>query len=209
MKRLLSKKNFITELALILGLTISILIGSITSFALDVEHITDSVLRFHILANSDSEADQALKLQVRDAVLRETAVIFENTSDIDSAIAAAEAVLPEIERIATETITANGYSYPVNATITKMPFDKRVYGDITMPAGVYNAVRITIGEAKGQNWWCVMFPPLCIPAVAMMETEAIDVFNVVLSEHEEELLTNPGKYEARFFIVDMINKIRE
>jgi stage II sporulation protein R len=87
-----------------------------------------------------------------------------------------------------------------------MEFDARVYGDITMPAGEYDAIRITIGEAKGKNWWCVMFPPLCIPAVAT--DEPIEVFNDILDESEEDILINPQKYEARFFILDLINDIK-
>jgi stage II sporulation protein R len=196
----------IIEAAVVLGLIITIFITGINSFASDYKNITGNVLRLHILANSDSESDQELKLAVRDEILKQTSSIFETSTNINAAKVAAAASLPEIERIARETVKANGYNYDVQAELTKMQFDTRVYGDITMPAGEYDAIRITIGEAKGKNWWCVMFPPLCIPAVTA--DEPIEVFNGILDESEEDILTNPQKYEARFFILDLINDIK-
>ncbi|MDR0987829.1 MAG: stage II sporulation protein R [Ruminococcus sp.] len=201
-----SKSIILFEAAAAFGIIITILVTGITSFAADYKGITDNVLRLHILANSDSLSDQELKLKVRDEILKETSYIFEQSTDINAAKAAAAAALPEIERIAAETVKRSGYNYPVSAELTKMQFDTRVYGDITMPAGEYEAIRITIGEAEGKNWWCVMFPPLCIPAVAA--DEPIEVFNGVLDESEEDILTNPQKYEARFFIIDLINDIK-
>ncbi|MDR0903624.1 MAG: stage II sporulation protein R [Ruminococcus sp.] len=201
-----TKSFILIEAAAVIGIILTILITVITSFADDYKSITDNVLRLHILANSDSDSDQELKLKVRDEILKETSSIFEASADINAAKAAAAAALPEIERIAKETVIANGYDYPVYAELTKMQFDTRVYGDITMPAGEYDAIRITIGEAEGKNWWCVMFPPLCIPAV--IADEPIEVFNGVLDESEEDILTNPQKYEARFFILDLINDIK-
>ncbi|MDR0943346.1 MAG: stage II sporulation protein R [Ruminococcus sp.] len=201
-----SKRILIIEAAAILGLIITIVINSITTFAAEVETITDNVLRLHILANSDSDEDQALKLLVRDAILTETAVIFENADGKEEAVMAAKKAVPEIERIADRVIAEQGYDYDVSVSVTTMEFDTRVYGDITMPAGEYEAIRVTIGEAEGKNWWCVMFPPLCIPAVAADET--IEVFNEVLTESEKDILQNPVKYEARFFIVDLINDIK-
>jgi stage II sporulation protein R len=201
-----SKRILIIEAAAILGLIITIIVNSITTFAADLENITDNVLRLHILANSDTDEDQALKLMVRDAILSETAVIFENTDGKEEAVVAAKKAIPEIERIAKRVIDEQGYDYCVSAEVTSMEFDTRVYGDITMPAGEYEAIRVTIGEAKGKNWWCVMFPPLCIPAVAAEET--IDVFGEVLTEEEKDILQNPTKYEARFFIVDFIKGMK-
>jgi stage II sporulation protein R len=201
-----SKRILIIEAAAILGLIITIVINSITTFAAEYEHITDNILRLHILANSDSDEDQALKLLVRDAILSETADIFKNAGGKEEAVIAAKKAVPEIERIARKVIAEQGYDYNVSAEVTTMDFDTRVYGDITMPAGRYEAIRVTIGEAEGKNWWCVMFPPLCIPAVAADET--IEVFNEVLTESEKDILQNPVKYEARFFIVDLINDIK-
>jgi stage II sporulation protein R len=174
------------------------------NFKEQYDHITDTVLRFHILANSDSAADQALKLEVRDAVLAGTSGVFEGIDNTADAVTAAERALPEIERIANETIKKAGFDYAAKAEVTNMGFDTRVYDDITMPAGDYKAIRVTIGEAKGQNWWCVMFPQLCLPAVSSDETA--DVFDEFLSESEEDILKNPAKYEGRFYIVEMWNK---
>jgi stage II sporulation protein R len=201
-----SKRLLIIEAAAILGLIVTIIVNSLTTFAADYEHITDNVLRLHILANSDTDEDQALKLKVRDAILEKTSDIFENSEDKAEAVAAAKDAIPEIRRIAESVITEQGYDYPVAVEVTTMEFDTRVYGGITMPAGEYEAIRVTIGEAKGQNWWCVMFPPLCIPAVAADET--VDVFGEVLSESEKDILENPTKYEARFFIVDLLNGMK-
>jgi stage II sporulation protein R len=201
-----SKRILIIEAAAILGLIITIVINSITTFAAEYEHITDNVLRLHILANSDSDEDQALKLLVRDAILEKTEDIFSNAGGKEDAVIAAKKAVPEIERIASKVIDEQGYDYSVSAEVTTMEFDTRVYGDITMPAGEYEAIRVTIGEAEGKNWWCVMFPPLCIPAVAADET--IEVFNEVLTESEKDILQNPTKYEARFFIVDLINDMK-
>jgi stage II sporulation protein R len=201
-----SKRILIIEAAAILGLIITIVINSITTFAEEYEHITDNVLRLHILANSDSDEDQALKLLVRDAILDETADMFKNADGKQEAVIAAKKAIPEIERIARKVIGEQGYDYAVSACVTTMDFDTRVYGDITMPAGEYEAIRVTIGEAEGKNWWCVMFPPLCIPAVAADET--IEVFSEILTESEKDILQNPVKYEARFFIVDLINDIK-
>jgi stage II sporulation protein R len=201
----ITKRVLLIEAAALCGLIITIFITSLTTFAADYNNITDKILRFHILANSDSVADQALKLEVRDAVLSGTANIFENPRNKEEAVAAAKKALPEICRIAEETIANAGFDYVVSAEVTEMEFDTRVYGDITMPAGDYTAIRVTIGEAEGKNWWCVMFPQLCLPAFT--KEEAIDVFNNYLTESEKDILRNPRKYKGKFFFVELWKKI--
>jgi stage II sporulation protein R len=94
----------------------------------------------------------------------------------------------------------------VKVEVIDMYFDDKVYDDLTMPAGNYDAVRITIGKAEGQNWWCVMFPPLCLPAVTV-DNETVDVFNDVFSDTEQDILKNPMKYEAKFFFVELFYRI--
>ena len=196
------------ELAMLLGMIITIILTGITSFADEYNGITDSVFRLHILANSDSEEDQVLKLKVRDEILSQTSYIFEGKHSAEEAKIIAKENLEEIKRIAKKTITDNGYSYNVECEVTDMYFNTRIYDGITMPQGVYKALRITIGEAEGKNWWCVMFPPLCLPAVTSIDDVLAD-YSDVFTEEEIDMLQNPQKYEARFFLVELYYKIKE
>ncbi|HLO04966.1 MAG TPA: stage II sporulation protein R [Symbiobacteriaceae bacterium] len=121
----------------------------------------EQVVRLHVLANSDSEADQALKLQVRDAVLAEMPSLFTKATTQAEALQVVKRNLPALERLAKQIVTKAGYTYPVKASVGIFDFPNRTYGDVTLPAGPYEALRLEIGEAKGANWWCVLFPPLC------------------------------------------------
>lgn len=196
------------EIALLIGMAVSVFCAGFCGFAQDYEDITETVFRLHILANSDSEADQALKLKVRDAVLEENSYIFEGTSSAEEAAAGAEKHLAEIQSTAERVITENGSDYPVKCEITRMCFDNRVYDTITMPAGEYSALRITIGEAAGKNWWCVMFPPLCLPAVTDID-EALEECGGVFTAEELDMLHNPENYECRFYFLELCEKIRD
>lgn len=123
--------------------------------------IVGQLLRFHVLANSDSEADQQLKYKVRDAVLEYLAVkMKEVTSRQEAEVIIADS-LPDIERIAAAQIQAAGRSYQVAAQLGQFGFPTRSYGQLTLPAGEYTALRVVIGRGEGTNWWCVLFPPLC------------------------------------------------
>lgn len=193
-----------TEKALLFGLILSILVGSFSAFASDCSAIRESVLRLHILANSDSDEDQALKLKVRDRILEETGDLFENASDLENAESSAANSLELVRSIAEDEVRKQGYDYPVRAELCNMFFETRQYDDITMPAGRYDAVRITIGEAKGHNWWCVLYPPMCIPA-AQPKQELEDV----LTEDGMEVVTSKPKYEVRFACVELFERIKE
>lgn len=154
------------DIALVIGLTLTIFITSFTSFARDCEEVREEVVRLHILANSDSEADQMLKLDVRDKILEHTAEFFSVGGSKEQVEKTAEKQLSEIERAAREEILRQGYDYAVKAELVNMYFETRTYENTTLPAGRYDAVRVSIGEARGKNWWCVLFPPLCIPAAS-------------------------------------------
>lgn len=121
----------------------------------------EQVVRLHVLANSDSDADQALKLQVRDAVLAEMPSLFTQATNQSEALQVVKQHLPQLERLAKQVVTKAGYNYAVKASVGLFDFPDRTYGDVTLPAGKYEALRLEIGEAKGANWWCVLFPPLC------------------------------------------------
>ncbi len=196
------------ELALLVGMAVTVFCAGFGSFEESYNDITATVFRLHILANSDSEDDQQLKLKVRDAVLAETSCIFEDCGSADESAEAAEKYLVEIKDIAERTIEANGYDYPVKCEVTDMDFDDRVYGTITMPAGHYKTLRITIGEAKGKNWWCVMFPPLCLPAVTNID-EALEDCGGIFTAEELDMLQNPENYECRFYILELIEKLKK
>lgn len=195
----LTKFNFVIALTLVLCA-----VFSCTSFAKQCAQIRGEVLRLHILANSDSAADQALKLKVRDAVLEEGAEIFEGASDLITAQGQIEAHTSRLKEIAEKTVKLNGYNYPVTVVVEKEYFNTRTYDDVTLPAGQYSAVRILIGEGEGKNWWCVMFPPMCLPAA---ESEA--TIDQVLTEEGTELVKSNPKYEVRFKIVEIFEEIKE
>ena len=125
-------------------------------------NLSDAVFRLHVLANSDSAEDQALKLKVRDSLLNYMNDICSNYTKKEEAISLANENKKNFQQIAEQTISENGYNYPVKINIDNFYFPTKNYGDITLPAGFYDALRVEIGEAKGKNWWCVMFPPLCL-----------------------------------------------
>ena len=164
--------------------------------------IPNNVFRFHILANSDTEEDQTLKLKVRDKVLERTKILFDTANSKSDAEEFVKANLETIEEIAQNEVYKNGYNYPVKAEIVNMHFDTRHYESYTLPAGMYDALRITIGNAKGHNWWCVMYPSIRISTADEGKDRAKDV----LSDDEYSLVTD-DKVEYKFFIVELFQKI--
>lgn len=163
------KKRRRLDAALGGGLLLAMLLSPLAGFGQQCAQVRQEVLRLHILANSDSPEDQALKLRVRDAVLLETGDLFSAAGTLEDARLLAEENLPAIEETARRVLAENGCRLPVRAELTRMYFNTRQYDRSTLPAGEYDALRLTIGEAQGKNWWCVMFPPLCIPAAATAE----------------------------------------
>ena len=157
--------------ALILGLMLAALLLPLWNFWKECGQIRQEVFRLHILAASDSDQDQQNKLAVRDALLAESETLFEGASTLSQAELQASEKLREIERIAETTLKQRGCGDPVKAELVHMYFGTRVYEDVTLPAGEYDALRLTIGKGQGQNWWCVMFPPLCVGAAADPDPE--------------------------------------
>ena len=174
----------------------------VTPFIQTSERISDDVFRLHILAISDHEEYQQLKLKVRDAVLKKGQNVFTDCSSLEEIIASCESNIDLFEETATECIKENGYNYSVNAYVDKEYFNTREYEEITLPSGIYNALKIEIGEAKGHNWWCVMFPAICLSAVSDSE------MNNILDEEEIELINSDNKFEIRFKIVEIYEKIK-
>jgi stage II sporulation protein R len=154
-------QNVLT-LALLIGTAFSVFIAGFADFTYQCDDIQDDVLRLHILANSDSEADQAMKLALRDYIIGDLAYIFADCGSAGEAADKARSNLALITEKANEFLRTSGADYTAEAAVTKMYFTTRVYDSVTMPAGEYNALRLTLGKAAGKNWWCVLFPPLCL-----------------------------------------------
>ena len=184
--------------------TLVICIIATVSFENDCKGIREEILRLHVIANSDSDSDQQLKLLVRDAVLKTGKTVFTGSEDIISAEGKISENTDVLLTSARETIAELGYDYDVKIELKRSYFPTRVYDDITLPAGYYKAVRIIIGEGKGKNWWCIMFPPLCLPA-ARDNKETIGDF---LTEEEMQIVTSNPKYEVRFWLIEKYYDIR-
>ena len=194
------KKFKLFEISLFAGLLIAI-IFSITGFASTCEEIRGDVLRLHVIANSDSDEDQQLKLKVRDAVLKAGKNIFNGSVTKENAEEKIENEKEILIKAAKKVIKENGFDYDVDITVTDEYFNTRTYENVTLPAGKYKAVRVLIGESAGKNWWCVMFPPHCIPAA---ETN-IDLY---FSDKEVKLVETNPKYEVRFKIIEIYESIK-
>ena len=181
------------------ALAIAVLIA-MAPFYHSCRELYGDVLRVHIVANSDSAADQSLKLAVRDRVVTECAAYYDGCGSKEEAQAITAARLSEIERIAQDEISSRGFDYPVTAEVDEMYFDTRYYEDFTMPAGQYDALHLSIGAGGGQNWWCVIFPTLCVGAACD------DRMRDDLSEGEYRVVTSP-RTDCRFKIVEWIESI--
>ncbi|MCC8016468.1 MAG: stage II sporulation protein R [Clostridiales bacterium] len=172
------------------------------SFYTNKRKLSREVFRLHILANSDSQEDQNLKLKVRDAVLNESNAMFKNCSSLEEMINLCESKIDFFKETAESCLRKNGCDYSVNAYVDREYFNTREYDEITLPSGMYNALKIEIGKAEGHNWWCVMFPAICLPSVSESE------LNNVLNDDELELVASDNKYEIRFKIVEIYEKIK-
>ena len=200
-----SRKLHAVELALLIGAAVLLLTGV---WAVNTQRdLADRVVRLHVLANSDSEADQALKLQVRDVVLARATEILQQSTDRAEAETLLRESLPELEALAQAEVQANGYDYAVTAELEETSFPTKDYDGFSLPAGEYLALRILIGEGAGQNWWCVVFPPLCTAASADVPETALAAG---LTEDQVSLITEAeGGYELKFKVVEWWDSLRE
>lgn len=169
--------------------------------------IYDSVIRLHVLANSDSEEDQALKLQVRDAILEVTAPLLADCADVETAQRILESNQEALEKAARMVIEEQGYDYPVTIRFGNEQYPTRTYDSFCFPAGEYLSMRVCIGQAEGQNWWCCLFPPLCLGASTVPQEDAEDAFvEVGLSPSQYKMITQSEKpvYKVRFKILELL-----
>ena len=176
------------------------------------EDIAQSVFRLHVIANSDSKEDQDLKYKVRDKVLEYMNEISMDCSSKEEVILLAKEHKEEFKKIAEDVIKENGYDYTVNISIGNFDFPTKTYGDISLPAGEYDALRIEIGEAKGQNWWCVMFPPLCFVDVSsgIVPDESKEELKENLNDEEYAVIseTDDNKINFKFKLIEFFQNLR-
>ncbi len=203
MKKILNLlKNSKVKMVIILSLLLFIYTTICAiSYAQNVSSdISNSVFRLHVIANSDTNEDQNLKYKVRDSLLQYMNEICKNCSSKEEAILLVENNKDNFKQIALEKIKAEGYSYDVNINIGNFEFPTKKYGDISLPAGYYDALRVEIGEAKGQNWWCVMFPPLCFVDISsgIVPEESKELMENNLTEEEFALVSEKSNTEIKF-----------
>jgi stage II sporulation protein R len=191
-----------------LTVVILLVIGTINTYSLyrDKQTLNDEVIRLHVVADSDNPVAQELKLKVRDKILCLLDNIKSGAASKDEAMAMLKDQLSALQEAANEVLQQNGENCEAVVTLRKEAFPRREYDTFSLPAGVYDSLRITIGKGEGKNWWCVVFPDLCVPAAsAEVEDVAVDAgFSNSLSK----TLTGDGGYEIRFWILDCIGKLQ-
>ena len=192
----------ILEISAFIAMIVAIVI-SVNDFDSKCENIENSIFRLHVIANSDSNIDQEIKLKVRDAILEKGHELFADKNSKQQAEETVQKNLTLLRKIAEETIRKNGFDYDVTAEIGKSKFPAKTYGNTTLPAGEYDALRIILGEGKGKNWWCIMFPPLCLSAAR----EKVEL-DGILSDGEIELVDSNPRFEMRFWIVEKIRQFK-
>lgn len=207
MKTVKINKNRIL-IALALALIVSILL-SFARFDVLCQDLRANVLRLHILANSNDECDQELKLKVRDAILEKCQYVFEDSTSLEQAILSVKENIDVFSDVAKKTIVDNGYDYNVSVEFGEDFFDTRVYDDFTLPAGVYEALKIKIGAASGKNWWCVMFPSVCVYSASdQNNTNDNNELEYSTSEQSAYVAKHSEKYVVKFKIVEIYERIK-
>ena len=206
------KLNFILILTILIFLYI-VLLSFNYSQAISY-NLSDSVFRLHIIANSDSSADQELKLKVRDKIIEYMNTLTSNSSDKKDVISIVNNHLDSFKEIALNTIKENGYNYDVNIEIGNFHFPTKSYGDISFPAGNYDALKIEIGDAIGQNWWCVLFPPLCFvnSSTGVVPDDSKNTLKKNINSESYEIISegnnsndNTSDIKIKFKIIEFFN----
>ena len=184
----------------ILSILTAMLIVAALPTEADAEIYSDT-LRLHILAASDSDEDQALKLAVRDKILTEYSEELSGVAALEDARATLEARLPDIIATAQDVVIASGYDYTVTASLGEEWYDTRDYGELSLPRGVYTSLIIRIGEGEGRNWWCVMYPPMCLDLATDAPSD-----DWTSGYTGEELSLISGKYRVKFKLLELISE---
>lgn len=193
------RKNI--ELAILFGLICAMLIG-MGRFDNSCRELREGVLRLHIRANSDEADDQSVKLKVRDALLEAAGEMFSDDTELASAEHTAEINISELSAVANCVLIENGFDYNASVSIGDEYFENRKYKDFTLPAGSYRSLIVKLGEGKGENWWCVVFPAVCIPAA-----ESASLSDSI-SESGCRVAEQPERYVMQFKIVEIYENIK-
>ena len=193
------------EPALAIGLVIALIVGARADMT--QSKLSDKLLRLHVIANSDTDEDQALKLRVRDRVIQTAQGFLTDVSNVNDAQDIVLQHIPELRAAAQDEVRRAGYDYSVNARVTNMYFPTRDYDTFSLPAGNYDAFRVEIGAAAGRNWWCVLFPPLCVTAA---EAEVEETAEEAGLTEEEIALISSGEpvYRYRFKAIEWIEQLK-
>ena len=186
--------------AIIFGLICAIVLSQV-NFNMLCDDLRENVLRLHIIANSDDKADQDLKLKIRDAILKEAGNIFANAKNLEGAEETVKKHLKKFEEIAKRIIKENGFNYTATASLGERFFETRHYENFSLPAGNYRSLIIDLGESKGKNWWCVIYPTVCLPAASADLREAVNENSAQIAEQSE-------RYIIRFKIVEIYEKLK-
>lgn len=194
------------ELALLLGVLCALVMGA--GLGREQEQLAQSVIRLHVIANSDSQADQALKLRVRDRVLEQAQELYPEGATLDQARAILEDNLNLLVAAGRAAVEEEGADYPVTAQITQCWFPTKEYEDFALPAGEYTALRVVIGQGEGQNWWCVAFPPLCLGAASQSVDQAAQAG--LFTQEQAGLITREnGGYVLKFKGMELLGELEE
>ena len=190
------------EKSIILGLIFSVLF-SIVNFSAKCNIISEKVLRLHVIANSNSNEDQYLKLKVRDKIIDYfSKEKFQNLEE------AKNFAIHNKENIQNLCQNEIGFKYKVIVNVCKYDFNTRVYDKIALPAGVYDSIRIIIGNGEGKNWWCVLFPQMCIPAAEECKIDN-NSYDEIFSEDDKDIVENETQYKVKFKIMEIFESIHE
>lgn len=194
------KNTYLPKISVVISCVIILTcLVSMSKFNVSCQKIRNDVLRLHVIANSDSEDDQSLKLKVRDRILSETGDLFLASTSYEEAVELTNKILPQIIGVAEDEIRLNGFDYTVRAKLDYIDFDTRHYDGYTLPAGEYLALNVTIGEGKGRNWWCVMFPSICLSPSLDLDDK--------LSDDEIDLIKGYENYKVKFKLVEWYEKV--
>ena len=193
-------RKYIFETALLIGLSLSLIVGALAKE--EQSDISEKLIRLHIIANSDSAEDQTLKLQIRDKILVYMDTLTKECKTKEDARQIISQHLPEFEKIANSLCEATGVSYRATASLSESIFPTKEYGLFSLPAGRYEALKISLGTAEGKNWWCVLFPPLCVSAA---EAES---FSAEFSEEELRFITSDSpEYKLKFKLLELLKNL--
>ena len=205
-------KNFFLKLSLIFSLITIFIFISARSYSKNMfKNISNNFLRLHVVANSDSTEDQILKYKIRDAVIDYMKPYFSNINTKKDALEILNSQKNNITNLAKKIATDNGYTYPVTVFIGNFYFPTKEYSEIILPEGYYDALKIELGDAKGQNWWCVMFPPLCFVDISsgVVPDESKELLESNLSEEEFALISendNNTEIQFKFKLLEFFNQ---